>query len=307
MSDSSARPSEVTAPRRWWLAVLLFFVSASGYLYVGRPLRYAACLIWFVAVVALLFVLPGNWLSQPAGFLVYCGVALAGTLFIIIDLIRLSRRQPDYKLRWYNRWWVYLGTLLISSALSFLPDVLGGPAAQNVRTFSIPSVSGAPALQVGDYILVDNSAYRQENPSRGDVVVFTLPRDENVTWIKRVIGLPGDRVQMKDGKLFLNETMVTREAAGKYASPDDPAHDRFREHLPGGRSYYTLDRGQSAGDNTPVVTVPAGHYFMLGDNRDNSADSRFPNIGLVPRAHILARATIIIFAGDLKRIGNRIE
>ncbi|MCP5081204.1 MAG: signal peptidase I [Alphaproteobacteria bacterium] len=232
-------------------------------------------------------------------------VAIA--LAMAVDLVRLSIRQPDYKLCWYNRWWVYLGTFLIGNLVSFGPELLGGSAAQTVRTFSIPSVSGAPALQLGDYIVVNNQAYRQTDPSRGDVAVFTLPRDENIVWIKRVIGLPGDRIQLKNGMLFINDAMVRREPAGNFARAGGPPRAQFREHLPGGRSYLTLDAGPSAGDNTAVMTVPAGHYFLLGDNRDNSSDSRFPHIGPVPRALMLGRATGVIFADDLSRIGSKIK
>ncbi len=307
MSESAAPQSETTAKRRWWLALLLFFLAASGYLYVGRPVRYFATLAYFAVLIALLFLLPGSWLSQPVVFLISCGLAVAIALAMVVDLIRLSIRQPDYTLRWYNRWWVYLGTFLVGSLLSFGPEILGGSAAQTVRTFSIPSVSGAPALQVGDYIVVNNQAYKQADPSRGDVAVFTLPRDENIVWIKRVVGLPGDRIQVKNGVLFINEAAVSREAAGRFELAGGPPLAQFRERLPDGRSYLTLDAGPSAGDNTTLMTVPAGHYFLLGDNRDNSSDSRFPQIGPVPRNHMLGRATGIIFADDLSRIGSKIQ
>ncbi len=294
------------APRRWWIAVLLFVFAACGYLYAGRPIRYFASLLYFVVVLACLFLLPGEWLSQPLVFLVSCGVVLAIAFAIIIDLIRLCRQQPDYQLRWYNRWWIYLICFLIGSVLSFAPDILGGSAAQSVRTFSIPSVSSAPTLRVGDYIVVNNQAFKDEGPSRGDVVVFTLPSQENVTWVKRIVGLPGDRVQLKNGELFINDTKMKRTPAGTYERPGEPPIPQFQEHLANGRSYLTLDIGQSVGDNTPAKTVPEGHYFLLGDNRDNSSDSRFPQIGMVPGANIFGLVTGIIYADDLSRIGNRI-
>ena len=307
MSEAAAFPSDQTAKRRWWLAVLHLLFAASGYLYVGRPLRYFASLAFYLVIIGLLFALPGAWLSRPAVFLSFLGLALAVFLGMGVDLIRLSLKQPDYRLRWYNRWWTYLGTFMIAAGLTFLPDLLGGPAAQSVRTFSIPSLSGLPALQVGDIIVVNNRAYREQKPARGDVVVFTLPRDEKITWIKRVIGLPGDRIQMKDGILIINGAPVRREPAGRFARPGTPPLDQFREHLPGGPSYLTLDSGPSAGDNTAISTVPPNHYFMLGDNRDNSADSRFAHIGAVPASHVLSRATGIILATRPSRIGTPIK
>ena len=307
MSESAAPNLAQTAKRHWWQALLLFFFAASGYLYVGRPARYLATMIYFAVLVALLFLLPGSWLSQPFVFLAACVLVMAVALFMIVDLIRLSVRQPDYTLRWYNRWWVYLGTVLLASLLTIVPELLGGSAAQSVRTFSIPSVSGVPALQVGDYIVVNNTAYRNAAPKRGDVAVFTPPRNRNTTWIKRIIGLPGDLVQLKDGMLYLNGTALKREAAGEFVWPDQPASAQFREHLPDGRSYLILDLGPTPGDNTGAITVPADHYFLLGDNRDNSTDSRHSPIGLVSRAQILGRATGIVYAEDFSRIGSPIK
>ncbi len=137
--------------------------------------------------------------------------------------------------------------------------------------------------------------------------MFTLPSQENVTWVKRIAGMPGDRVQMKNGELFINETKMKRTPAESYEMAGEPPISQFEERLPNGRTYLTLDKGQSAGDNTPVKTVPDGHYFLLGDNRDNSSDSRFPQIGMVPRANIFGLVTGIVFADDLGRIGSRVH
>ncbi len=254
MPDDAA-PSALTAKRRWWLSLLHFLFAASGYLYVGRPLRYFASLAFYLLLIGLLFVLPGDWLSQPAVFLSFLGIALAVILAMIADLIRLSLAQPDYRLRWYNRWWIYLGTFIIAAGVTLLPDLLGGPAAQSVRTFSIPSLSGMPALQIGDIIVVNNRAYRGKKPARGDVVVFSLPRDEKVTWIKRVVGLPGDRVQMKDGVLNINGAPVRREPAGRYPRPGNRPLEQFREHLPGGPSYLILTAGP-----LPATTPPSQRF-----------------------------------------------
>ncbi len=303
MTEAAAAPPTI-AKRRWWAALLLFIVAASGYLYVGRPGRYFATLAFYVGLILMMFVMPGALLSQPAAFIALLAFALAVAIFIIVDLIRLSRRQPDYELRWYNRWWIYLGSFLIGIVLSFLPEILGGQANQSVRTFSIPSLSGMPALQVGDIILVNNHAYRRAKPQRGDVVVFTVPRRKNVHWIKRVVGLPGDTIQMKNGLLYINGTTVKRAPAGRFKRTGQAPLDQHREQLPGGRTYLTLDTGQSVADNSAALTVPKGHYFVMGDNRDNSSDSRFAQIGPVPASHISGRATGIVFALSIGRIGG---
>ena len=191
------------------------------------------------------------------------------------------------------------------------------------QSFSIPASSMLPTLFVGDYISVSKSAYGYSRyslplsppafsgrifatePQRGDLVVFRLPRDDTVDYIKRVIGLPGDQVQMRNGMLYLNGAPVKRERVADFV------HDvngdgiptrvkRWRETLPNGVSYETLDMQDNGFlDNTQVYTVPAGHYFMLGDNRDNSTDSRvLTQVGYVPFDHLVGRVTTVMFSLD---------
>jgi signal peptidase I len=188
------------------------------------------------------------------------------------------------------------------------------------QPFNIPSGSMENTLLVGDYLFVEKFAYGYSrysfpfglgpfsgrifgsSPQRGDVVVFKLPRDNSTDYIKRVIGLPGDRVQMIDGQLYLNDKPVPKVRAADYIENDPygvPNHvPRFKETLPGGKSYYVLDRIQNGpGDNTPVYVVPPGHFFMMGDNRDNSADSR-TEVGYVPAENLVGKAEFIFFSED---------
>jgi signal peptidase I len=193
------------------------------------------------------------------------------------------------------------------------------------QAFTIPSGSMEATLLVGDYLFVSTYAYGYTHyalplspplfsgrifgsqPKRGDVVVFRLPWDDSVDYIKRVIGLPGDRIEMIDGRLHINGTAVKRERVEDYVDTDDgyPIRvRRWRETLPNGVSYETLDRVENSEyDNTAPYIVPAGHFFMMGDNRDNSNDSRVPpargGVGYVPFENILGRAEIIFFSiGD---------
>jgi len=186
------------------------------------------------------------------------------------------------------------------------------------QPFSIPSGSMRPTLLEGDYLFVSKFSYGYSRyslpfgpdlfegrlwsgePERGDVAVFKLPSEPRLDYIKRVIGLPGDTVQMRDGALFLNGEPVEREAIGTIDDVDITEQNQpvrvFRETLPNGVSYRTLDVTQgTVGDDTREFVVPEGHYFMLGDNRDNSADSRF-NVGYVPHENLVGRANIIFFS-----------
>lgn len=183
------------------------------------------------------------------------------------------------------------------------------------QPFTIPSGSMMPNLLIGDYLFVSKFSYGfsrysfpygpdlfdgrvwSAEPDRGDIAVFKLPRNPNIDYIKRVIGLPGDRLQMIDGALHINGVMIRRESKGEWMPEGGgPAIPVFRETLPNGVSYDTLDitpRGE--GDNTAVFEVPAGHYFFMGDNRDNSLDSRF-DVGFVPFENLVGPAQVIFFS-----------
>jgi signal peptidase I len=190
------------------------------------------------------------------------------------------------------------------------------------QPFTIPSASMVPTLLEGDYIIVSKFSYGYSRhsipfspplfsgrilggkPQRGDVVVFKLPRDGHTDYIKRLIGLPGDRVQVRGGVVYINGKEVPRVAQPTESEETDfgfaRAAERYRETLDNGRTYVTGDYGPDGEvDNTDVYIVPEGNYFFMGDNRDNSLDSRFPTavgVGMVPAENLVGKAQIILLS-----------
>jgi signal peptidase I len=193
--------------------------------------------------------------------------------------------------------------------------------------FYVPSASMEPTLLIGDALLASKYPYGYstasmpihvsfpetsrvfgELPKRGDVVVFRWPGDRSQVWVKRVIGLPGDRIQMRDGQVWINGQPAPLKADGIGEAEDDngsdePAH-RYVETLPGGVSHTIFkihDNGRL--DNTAEVTVPPGHLFVMGDNRDNSADSRVPvrqgGVGLLSTDNLVGRVDAIVGSWDM--------
>jgi signal peptidase I len=184
--------------------------------------------------------------------------------------------------------------------------------------FNIPSGSMRPTLLIGDYLFVSKYSYGYSRhsfplsimpfagrvwfdaPDRGDVVVFKLPSDNKTDYIKRIIGLPGDTIQVQDGRLFINGELVQRERIGDFTYRNTYGSQlrvaQFVETLPGGKKHFILEEGDNRiYDNTREFSVPQGHYFMMGDNRDNSADSR-SQVGFVPAENLVGRAEFLFFS-----------
>lgn len=187
--------------------------------------------------------------------------------------------------------------------------------------FSIPSGSMLPTLKIGDYLFVSKFSYgyshfslpwgwppfvgrvlADEQPvERGDVAVFVLPTDGKTDYIKRIIGLPGDTVQVREGRLYINDELVERELVQQNLQTDSAGFPQtvtqYVETLPNGVSHLIWERSdREILDNTPVFTVPEGHYFAMGDNRDNSQDSRTRQVGFVPKDNLIGRAEFLFFS-----------
>ncbi len=255
--------------------------------------------------------------------ILFCLLVASGAIWIADLLVFSKRRSPDAK----DPWWVEYGA-------SFFPVILIVFVLRSfvVEPFKIPSGSMIPTLQVGDFILVNKFTYGIRLPvinkkiidinlpQRGDVMVFRYPEDPSLDYIKRVVGVPGDRVEYQNKRLTINGKPVETRRIDDYLHPERLYYSRQFVEKISDFDYKVLNdqdapafipdvtqfprRGNCLYNNSGVIcTVPEGHYFTMGDNRDNSRDSRF--WGFVPEENIVGKAFFIwLNFGDLKRIGS---
>ncbi len=293
MSDEAPVPTQLK-PRRWWLALLLAVIAPlAAYFYVGRPLRLLVPLSAYVLLLVAFATGLGGLLATPIGAVAAVSLVLLLAIGIAVDCTRLAVSAKDYELRRYNRWWIYLGLLI----LSWVGSSAIQPSSFAIRTFSVAAGSMQPGLVKGEALIADMTAFSSAKPERGDVVVFHLPGEQSTMWLKRVIGLPGDTVRLSNGVVEVNGEQAKLERLD-----DDPFNDelgkatRYRETLGNGASYVVLDRDPKGfGDNTPTYLVQPGRYFLLGDDRDNSTDSRIATFGNIPTESILGKASFVFW------------
>lgn len=226
--------------------------------------------------------------------------------------------QPEFKKSAENEWMELFSTAFWAIAVALV-----------IRTFlfepfNIPSGSMKPNLLIGDYLFVSKYSYgysryslpfglpiihgrvMQHDPQRGDVAVFKLPTDPRTDYIKRVIGLPGDRIQMRHGRLYINGTRMKRDPMGvvidERGDGEDVRMNVYEETLPDGFTHIIYEESDNGPlDNTAEYRVPEGHYFMMGDNRDNSQDSRVTElVGYVPIENYVGKAERLFFSTNGK-------
>jgi signal peptidase I len=287
--------SRFIAPRKPWLAGLLSGIQPGlGQLYNGQPtkailLALFPFLVIAPIVVGLIIYAP---LHPPYNVALPVLLAIALLVAIVRDATRVARQQGSrYELKAYNRWYLYISFALLCY---FVIQPIGFSLIRQItQAFRIPAGSMAPTLLVGDHVLIDKSiSWNGKALQRGEIIVFKFPEDETKEFIKRVVGLPGESIEIRNKTVYVNNTAFDD---AMYTQRIDPG---------------ILDGRINPRDNFGPVTVPDDSYFVLGDNRDQSLDSRF--FGYVRREKIIGKMLLIYWSWDQEgssvrwdRIGER--
>jgi signal peptidase I len=277
-------PRITAKPRKPWVAVLLSLILPGlGQLYAGEPWRGLAVYLGSLVVATV-----PPWIGLPKtfpGLIVFVLMVLCYVLWTLWDAVRVARRNRDYVLRPFNRWyWYFAAVLVINISVSQLivPKLM---ALSSVKSFKITSGSMEPAVRMRDHLFADMTYYRSAKPSRGDLVVFTPPKETYVL-VKRIIGLPRERVEIRDKVVYIDGRRL-EDSWGHY-SKEQP-----EPGVPSSR------------DNLAAVAIPDNQVFLIGDNRDLSYDSRF--FGPVPVSSLQGRLLYVYWSPYWSRIGRSLR
>jgi signal peptidase I len=298
-------------PKKWIAAVLGLLIQPAGMLYVARP-GWAGAYFALAAIIVLgnMFVLRDRELAGDA-------IVLLVAIICAIHAYRLARDYRALKRPWYSRWYGLVGIVAAFAALAF------GARAFLFEPFRFPSESMAPSIEPRAHLIVKKWGYgnygtygihavrtgMSSGLQRGDIVVFEYPEDTSLSYAKRIVGLPGDRISYYNKRLKINDEEIQVRRIGDYVHKDGPIRSlQYLERL-GDHEYAILIEPEAPAVVPPVrafplnehcahtaeglsCRVPDGHYFVLGDNRDNSSDSR--TWGFVPARNIIGKVQYIL-------------
>jgi signal peptidase I len=232
--------------------------------------------------------------------------------FVFVATIWMAVRRKDYLLKWYNRAWVYALVAIGWLALSFAPELFG--ATQKIETYTLASKGMFPTVRIGEYLVADQRQTAVAAITAGDVIVARYAHKDYMPFLHRVIGMPGDTVRLVNGVPEVNGVLLKQETIGPAAVDQiDALQDIIvrREFLPSGRSYLITFRADRASQsNTEAFEIGADEFFIVGDNRENSVDSRYPRpmgFGLVRRHEISGVVTGFYWSADFNRVGQPID
>lgn len=280
-------------PRRPWLAGLLTFLTIGlGHFYAGDAKK--GLVLYFAQAVLLVILLPLFLLVPPLivlGISLLCGFAFF--LYCLLDAIKIAKdNKITYRLKKYNKWYIYLACWIVASFL--IQPVIEVSIKKNImQAYKIPSGAMVPSLLPGDHLLVDKFTYRKNKPQRGDVVIFPFPADPSKPFVKRLIGLEGDIIEVRNKQLYINNEAYAEDYIVHNERDTIPASIQPRDFF-------------------GPITIPPNSYFVMGDNRDRSFDSRF--WGLVDKSTVEGKVKSIYWSWDKQnsrvrwnRIGKTIQ
>lgn len=274
--------------RKTWLTIILNLATPGlGFVYLGKV---GTAITVFVISLALNNAAYAVLLyvdTAPLNLLGAALILLCWVVGLIVVSIRFARSvTAEYTLRAYNKWYLYLAMFFVG----ILVSTFSAPHYGDLESFRIPSESMENALLVGDYFIADVSAYETDTPGYNDVIVIIFPKDGVTKYVERCVGLPGDTVEIVDKVLYINGSPASNPKTIKH----------IRQNLEPRGPY-----GKDTPDSFGPFVVPKNHFFVMGDNRDNSYDSRW--WGPVPRELLVGKAILIYWSKDVGRIGLRVE
>jgi len=265
-------------------AALSLVAPGLGQLYNGQILKGIIFLLAFLLIPTILFLvgLPSQFLGLAAIFIIVFCI----WVFIIAEAFVAAKRKKEVVLRAYNKWYLYLLIILLVNGTYFIPRDSTANFTSKVlgfRVYKIPAGSMEPTLLVGDYLVTNSKYFKKAEPQRGDLAILQNPKDPSKDFIKRVIALEGEKIEVKNKQVYINDEVLPES----YAVHNDVNSD------------------MAIRDNFGPEVVPPNHCFVLGDNRDNSMDSRW--WGSIPLGNIKGKPLYIYWAKDKSRIGNKLR
>jgi signal peptidase I len=265
-------------------AALSLVAPGLGQLYNGQILK---GIIFFLAILLIPTILfLAGLQSQFLGLAAILVFTFCLWLFVIVEAFFTAKRKKEVVLKGYNKWYLYLLIILLVNGTYFIPRDFTEDFASEVlgfRVYRIPAGSMEPTLLIGDYLITDSKYFKKNGLQRRDLVIFQNPKEPSRDFIKRVIALEGEKIEIKNKQVYINDEVLPES----YVVHNDVNSD------------------VAIRDNFGPEVVPPNHCFVLGDNRDNSMDSRF--WGSIPLGNIKGKPLYIYWAKDKSRIGKKLR
>jgi len=274
-------------------AVLSLVAPGLGQLYNGQILKGIILFLAILVIPTILFLvgLSSQFLGLAAIFI----IAFCLWVFIIAEAFVAAKRKKEVVLKAYNKWYLYLLIILLVNGTYFVPRNSTANFASKVlgfRVYRIPAGSMEPTLLIGDYLIADSKYFKENKPQRRHLAIMEDPKDPSKDFVKRVIALEGEKIEIKDKQVYID---------------DQPLEESYKVHSDSRvfirEGYY--HNGDAIRDNFGPIVVPPGHCFVMGDSRDNSMDSRW--WGPIPLGEIKAKPLYIYWAKDKGRIGKKLS